>query len=191
MNGAKVETLSLPLLTHRSHPENWSDRNFIDAGRRVWDTLQNWHRRGDLPESLLARVPTQLRFGHTPSNEQLRYLASVPPFWFFDCRPQTIAVMAPEVAEIETMLRFGGRSLFNEVKFAQLEDIRNSFEDIRNSTFWRLTAPARRIVIAGRRIMANSRTRLSQIRRFVGSSNRVFALLRAFVRGGTPRSYRL
>jgi hypothetical protein len=145
MSGARIETLTLPLLTHKYHPENWSEQSFVNAGRRVWSMLESWHQRGDLPNSLLERMPAGLRFGHIPSNEQLRRLVAVPPFWFFECRPQTSSVMDSEAVEIEMMLRYGGRSLFNEVKFAK-------FDALLNSTFWHMTEPLLRAVIRLKRL---------------------------------------
>jgi hypothetical protein len=183
MNGARLETLTLPLLTHKDHPENWSEQNFVSAGHRFWGMLQNWHRRGDLPKSLIARVPAGLQFDHTPSKEQLLHLAGVPPFWLFDCRPQTIDVMGPEAADVETILRFGGHLLYNEVLRQCNEVLRQSSEaelaQIRNSTCWRMTAPLRKVVIAVRKITAVSRTRWVQFRRWFRPRTRTLAFVRA------------
>jgi hypothetical protein len=131
--------------------------------------LESWYQRGDMPTSFLAKIPTGLRFGHTPSKEQVRQLAGVPPIWLFDCRPQTITVLGPQVTEIETLLRFGGRSIYfggrsiyNDVYNAHAKA---EMTQILTSTSWRITTPLRWVVISVREIVATSRTRWSQFRR--------------------------
>jgi hypothetical protein len=167
MNGARLETLALPLLTHKYHPENWSRQNFINAGVRFRSLLQRWYRRGDMPESLLAKMPPGVLFDKAPpSLEQLGLLAGVPPFWLFDCRPQRIAVMRPEAGEVELMLRFGGHSLFNEVlkeaREAEFAARGMELAQIRGSTSWRMTAPLRRVVTSVRELTAAPRQQLAR-----------------------------
>ncbi len=187
MNGARLETLTVPLLTHKAHPENWSEQNFISAGHRHWGMLQSWYRRGDMPKSLLATIPANLSFDQAPSKEQLVHLALATPFWLLDCRPQTIAVMGQEAAEVETLLRFGGRSIYYEVHRQASEPdfacAKAELAQMRNSTSWRMTAPLRRAVIAVREIAAVSRTRWLQFRRWFRPRTRAVSLVRAVLSG--------
>jgi hypothetical protein len=177
MNGSRLETLTLPLLTHKVHPQKWSERDFISAGHRFWGTLQNWHRRGDMPESLSTKMPARLPFSsNTLSIEQLAQLAGVAPIWLFRCRPQAIAVMEPEAGELETLLRFGEHSLY-ELAHAQeeLARTRAALDQIRDSTCWRMTAPLRRTAITVREIAASCQTRWMQSRRRLRSRTRARA----------------
>jgi hypothetical protein len=121
MSGARVETLAIPLLTHKAHPANWTRQSLIRSSYRFWAAFQSWHRASALPKSLLAEIPTRLRLDRTPSIEQLEGLFGIIiPAWLHDCRPQTIAIMGPEAAEVERVLRFGGQALLKasyEVEF--------------------------------------------------------------------------
>jgi hypothetical protein len=144
MSGARLETLAVPLLTHKAHPANWSEQSFIRGAYRFWVAFQSWHRASALPKSLLAQIPTGLRLDRTPSAYQLQCLfGTTIPAWLHDSRPQTIAIMGPEAAEIETALRFGGRAMLKASCEAELAEIRNS-------TCWRMTAPLRAAVVAAR-----------------------------------------
>jgi hypothetical protein len=40
MSGARVETLAVPLLTHKAHPSNWSEQSFIRGTYRFWAAFQ-------------------------------------------------------------------------------------------------------------------------------------------------------
>jgi hypothetical protein len=174
MNGSRLETLTLPLLTHRDHPEKWNEQEFVSAGHRFWSTLQQWHRRGDMPKSLSEKMPAGLKFSSdTLSIEQLCHLGGVAPIWLFHCRPQTVAVMGPEAGELETLLRFGGHSLY-ELARAQAELARTqaTLGKMYNSTCWRMTAPLRRTVITVREIAAHCQTRWMQSQRWFRSRTR-------------------
>jgi hypothetical protein len=180
MNGACVETLALPLLTHKYHPENWSSQNFINAGRRFRDLVRSWHRRGDMPISLIAKMPEGALSGDSIGMDQLAHLAAVPPFWLFQCRPQQIPVLAPEEVELETLLRFGGESMYNEVLRQERENRWLAYEmeiaEIRNSTCWRITAPLRRAVMAGREVRAAVKTHWTQFCRLCSLPRQAVAL---------------
>jgi hypothetical protein len=166
MNGARLETLTVPLLMHKNHPEKWSEQDFIRAGHRFWGTLQRWHQRGDMPKSLSAKMPAGLQ-SNTLSIEQLGHLTGVTPTWLFRCRPQSIAVMEPEACELETLLRVGSQFLLElqaELARIQAELARTQTElartqaalgQICNSTCWRMTAPLRRVVIWARETAAS------------------------------------
>jgi hypothetical protein len=189
MNGARLETLAVPLLTHRAHPENWSEWNFITAGRRFWGMLQHWHRRGDMPKSLWAKMPAGLQFSNNmPSKAQLGQLAGVAPIWLFHCRPQTFAIMEPEAVELETLLRFGGHSLYHEIyqaSHAELAHAQAQLAQMYDSTCWRMTAPLRGAVIAVREIAAILRMGWIRFCRWFSPRTRARALVRAVFAGDT------
>jgi hypothetical protein len=156
MSGARVETLAVPLLTHKAHPANWNEQSFIRSGYRFWAAFQGWYQRGVLPESLLAQIPIGWRLDGRPSVDQLGHLCSIIPAWLHDSRPQTIAIMAPEAAEVEAVLRLGGRAM----RLAEVAQIAKAeLAEIRNSTSWRITAPLRAAVIAARRFASTLKLR--------------------------------
>jgi hypothetical protein len=148
MSGARVETLAVPLLTHKAHPANWNEQSFIRNGHRFWTAFQGWHRRGALPKSLLAQIPIGWALDGTPSVNQLGHLCSIVPAWLHDNRPQTISIMGLEATEVEAVLRLGGRAM----RLAELAEISKAeLAEIRNSTSWRMTAPLRAAVVTARR----------------------------------------
>jgi hypothetical protein len=153
MSGARVETLAVPLLTHKAHPANWSEQSFIRGTYRFWAAFQSWHDASALPQSLLAQIPTALRLDRTPSAYRLQCLfGTIIPAWLHDSRPQTIAIMGPEAAEIERVLRFGGRAMLKASCEMELAEIRGS-------TSWRMTAPLRAAVTAARHFTSIFRAR--------------------------------
>jgi hypothetical protein len=156
MSGARVETLAVPLLTHKAHPANWNEQSFICSGYRFWTAFQSWHLRGAVPKSLLAQIPIGWRLDGTPSVDQLGHLCSIIPAWLHDSRPQTIAIMGPQAAEVEAVLRFCWRAM----RLAELADIHKAeLAEIRNSTCWRMTAPLRAAVVAARRFASTLKPR--------------------------------
>jgi hypothetical protein len=50
--GARVEVIEVPLLTHKVHPLNWSDGDWLRGAHRFWPVFRSWHARGVLPETL-------------------------------------------------------------------------------------------------------------------------------------------
>jgi hypothetical protein len=178
MNGARLETLTVPLLTHKNHPEKWSEQDFIRAGHRFWGTLQRWHQRGDMPKSLSAKMPAELQFSsNTLSIEQLGHLTGVAPTWLFRCRPQSIAVMEPEARELETLLRFGGHFLYELARTqAELARTQAALGEICNSRSWRMTAPLRRGVVALHEIACIPRAGWKRFRRWLRPRTRLLAL---------------
>ena len=170
MSGAWVETLAVPLLTHKAHPANWNEQSFICSGNRFWTAFQGWHLRGAVPKSLLAQIPNGWRLDGTPSVDQLGHLCSIIPAWLHDSRPQNISIMGPQAAEVEAVLRF----YWLAMQFAELADIRKAELDeltrlaesrkaelaaIRNSTSWRMTAPLRAAVASARGFVSTLKPR--------------------------------
>jgi hypothetical protein len=131
-NGARVEALAIPLLTHKAHPANWGRQSLIRSSDRFWAAFQRWHRAGALPKSLLARIPTGLRLDRTPSADQLEHLFGIIiPAWLHDSRPQTITIMGPEAAEIERVLRLGGQAMLKASCEAGLAEILAALRSLR------------------------------------------------------------
>lgn len=149
VNGARLETLALPLLTHLAH-EGESGQGFIRAGYRFWSQLQTWNESGKLPMSLLVRLPP---IGRKLPADEIYRLAAIIPAWLHGCRPQTIAIMGPQAAEIETLLRFGGRAYLKDSQ-SSVATLAARLKAIESSTSWRMTAPLRRAVTAVRSSMA-------------------------------------
>ena len=170
MSGARVETLAVPLLTHKAHPANWNEQSFICSGYRFWTTFQGWHLRGAVPKSLLAQIPIGWRLDGTPSVDQLGHLCSIIPAWLHDSRPQKIAIMGPQAAEVEAVLRFYWRAMqlaeLADIRKAELDELARLAEsrkaelaEIRNSTSWRVTAPLRAAAMAARRFASTLKPR--------------------------------
>ena len=86
-NGATVETLDMPLLMHRVHPQQWSWQEWEDNTRRLW----TWTKKQG-----------------SPSVEDLHaFTASI---WIaFHARPPTIQITA--MPNIEAMLNSIGRAM--------------------------------------------------------------------------------
>jgi hypothetical protein len=154
IGGARIETLAVPLLLHKAHPFNWSEESYNRGTYRFWATFQAWHRASALPKSLLAQMPAGFELGRTPSAYRLQcLLGTIIPAWLHDSRPQTIALMGPELADVERVLQFGGRAILKASCEVELEEIRKS-------TSWRMTAPLRAAVIAVRHFTSTFKARL-------------------------------
>jgi hypothetical protein len=177
MNGARLETLTVPLITHKNHPEKWSEQDFVRAGHRFWGTLQQWHQRGDMPKSLSAKMPAGLEFSsNTLSMDQLGHLTDVAPIWLFYCRPQSVTVLEPEAGELETLLGYGGHFLYELARTqAELARTQSALDQICNSRGWRTTAPLRRGAGALREIAAIRRARWKRFRRWLSPRTRLLA----------------
>jgi hypothetical protein len=141
MRGARIETIAAPLLLHKDHPG--STRGFIDSGLKLWSALQAWHRRGDMPESLLARLPA---IDRTPTYDELCQLTRITPRWLLDYRPQRFPLM--DRSAIDTVLRLCGTAFLS---YGQAETLRAEVEMLRNSTSWRITQPLRHVAMTVRK----------------------------------------
>jgi hypothetical protein len=47
INGAKLETLSVPIITHHIHPLNWNQYAWLLGGHRFWKAFKRCRRTGD------------------------------------------------------------------------------------------------------------------------------------------------
>ena len=109
-----------------------------------------------MPKSLLAQIPIGWQLDGTPSVDQVGHLCSIIPAWLHDSRPQTTAIMGPQAAEVEALLRFCWRAM----RLAELADIHKAeLAEIRNSTCWRMTAPLRAAVVVARRFASTLKPR--------------------------------
>jgi len=123
MNGARLQTLAVPLLTHKIHPLNWRRRNWEAGAARFWTALRGWKPAVPAPSSLFANIPdawwnkTHLSAGDVGS------LSLIVPAWFYNDRPQMIAILPPEMAKVETMFAFGSQALLDAAEFTILKNI--------------------------------------------------------------------
>jgi hypothetical protein len=111
MRGARIEALASPLLTHKVHPLNWKTRKWDDGAHRFWTTLKSWRPAVPGKRSLFAEIPDAWWKSECLSAYQVGILSVTVPLWFHKERPQTIAVMPSDMAEMEAMLHLGGRAL--------------------------------------------------------------------------------
>jgi len=134
MRGARLQTLKVPLLTHRVHPLNWKGRNWEGGVSRFWTALRSWRPDVAAPRSLFASIPDPWwnRIHLTP--RQIGSLSVIVPEWFYKERPQTIAVLPPEMAEVETTLALGGQALLDASEFVLLKNmIRRQIKPLRSA----------------------------------------------------------
>jgi hypothetical protein len=106
-------------LIHRAHTRNWSWQQWEKNGRRFWEIIGK-------PGS--------------PSKTDLHALNAAILLRLHGM-PQTIPVIG--LPDIEDLLRLGGRAMLGA---AEAEYLRAELAIMRNSTFWRLTAPLRAAV---------------------------------------------
>jgi hypothetical protein len=125
------------------------------------DCLDSWRAAGFHPMAVngpreaetLRKLDLGIEFTPLRSDGEPGIGAILPPIWLFHCRPQTVAMMAPEGCELETLLPFGGHSLYALARTqAELARTQAALGHICNSTRWRMTAPLRRRVVALREI---------------------------------------
>jgi hypothetical protein len=109
--GARVEAIEVPLLTHKVHPLNWSDGDWLRGAQRFWPVFRSWHARGVLPDTLIARIPAKWLTRRKLSFSRLRRVSAVVPAWLREDRPQTVSIIGPQTGETESMLRLAGKTL--------------------------------------------------------------------------------
>jgi hypothetical protein len=144
LNHARIETLAVPMLTHKVHVQNWSEDKWFAGGQRLWTILRTTSVREKIDKSLSARIPANWWKQDTLSPAQLRKLSHIIPGWLHECCPQTTSILGPEGAEVESIIRLGGRAMLAGSAAA------HELARMQNSPFWRLTAPLRNAVMAAR-----------------------------------------
>lgn len=141
-NGAKVETLDMPLLTHRVHPQQWTWQEWEDNTRRLWAWAG---KQGD------------------PSLTDLHEF-TVSIWTEYHVRPPTIQITAKP--HIEAMLNSLGRAALAAMapeqlnpEIAKLRDenahLRAEIAALRKSASWRMTWPLRTTVAGLKTALAN------------------------------------
>jgi hypothetical protein len=123
MRGGRIETLAFPLLTHKVHPLNWKRRRWDDGAHRFWTTLKSWRPAAAAKRSLFEEIPDAWWQREQLTARQIGVLSLTVPLWFHEERPQTIAVLPPDMAEMETMFRLGGQALLEASEFTILKNM--------------------------------------------------------------------
>jgi hypothetical protein len=123
MRGARIETLALPLLTHRVHPLNWKRRRWDEGAHRFWTALKSWRPATPAARSVFAEIPDAWWKRERLTAHQVGVLSLTVPLWFHRERPQTIAVLPSDMAEMEAMFRLGGRALLEDSEFTILKNM--------------------------------------------------------------------
>lgn len=123
--GARIETLALPLLTHKVHPLHWKARKWDDGAQRFWTALKSWRPAVAAKRSLFAEIPDTWWKREQLTAYQVGVLSLTVPLWFHKERPQTIALMPSDMAELEAMLHLGGQALLES---SELTIIKNIFQ---------------------------------------------------------------
>jgi hypothetical protein len=134
--GAIVETLDMPLLVHKVHPQNWRWEDWENSMRRIWA----WTGRIGLPSVADLHAMT----------------ASIVTG--FHAQPPTISVTG--LPDVDIALNSAGRAMLQTTdvlmndELAKLrsanEQLKAEVASMRNATFWRLTAPLRAAIDVAR-----------------------------------------
>src|SRR5258707_4626180 len=123
MRGARIETLALPLLTHKVHPLNWKTRKWDDGAQRFWTALTSWRPAAPARRSLFAETADAWWKRERLTVHQVGVLSLTVPLWFHRERPQTIAVLPSDMAETETMFRLGSQALLEASEFTIMKNM--------------------------------------------------------------------
>ena len=123
MRGAQIEALAVPLLTHKVHPLNWKRRRWDDGAHRFWSALREWRPAVPARGSVFQEIPDAWWKSERLTAFQVAVLSLAVPLWFHKERPQTIAVMPPNMAEMETMLCLGGDALLESSEFTIMKNM--------------------------------------------------------------------
>lgn len=196
--GAKIETIPVPLLTHRVHPLNYSQQDEIAGCGRFWTALEKWYADGrDIPGWPFAELYRRDRTRSALSVEQLAELGNLVRPWIRRNGSPAIAFMPSEMDEIESMLRAGGEALIANAEAHPLQSELNLLRSeanrlrsetqfqhselaaMRNSISWRITTPLRCAAIAVREISAKYRHGVARSRRRLRLRTRAKAIMQA------------
>jgi hypothetical protein len=141
MRGAKLQTLGLPLLTHKVHPLNWQRRKWEAGAHRFWTAISGWRPEVAAPRSVFDAIPLAWWRQERLSASRVGSLSLIVPAWFYRDRPQTIRVLPLDMREIEAMLQLGGQALLDAAEFVLLKNMLR-----------RMIKPFRRAVAVFRRV---------------------------------------
>jgi hypothetical protein len=141
MRGAKLQTLGLPLLTHKVHPLNWQRRKWEDGAHRFWTALRGWRSEGAVTRSVFDEIPADWWAQERLSASRVGSLSLIVPAWFYRERPQTTAILPAEMAAVEAMLQLGGQALLDAAELVLLKNMLR-----------RVIKPLRRAVAVFRRV---------------------------------------
>jgi hypothetical protein len=141
VRGAKLQTLGLPLLSHRVHPLNWRRRTWEAGAQRFWTALRGWRPEAVASRSVFSEIPAAWWTQERLSASRVGSLSLLVPAWFYRERPQTIAILPADMGEVEAMLQLGGQALLDAAEFVLLRNM------VR-----RVIKPLRRAVAVFRRV---------------------------------------
>lgn len=152
--GARVETIPVPLLTHRVHPPNYDHPQELAGGTRFWTALKKWYAEGrDRPDWPFADLVAREGARESVSPALLVELGRrVRPFIRRNA-PAVAGFLPPGLEGIEATLRLCGEALLahaeapSEVDHlrAEADRLRAEIAGMRGSRSWRVTAPLRSV----------------------------------------------
>jgi hypothetical protein len=123
MRGARIETLAFPLLTHKVHPLNQKARKWDDGAHRFWTTLKKWRAAAPAARSVFEEIPCSWWESERLTAHRVGVLSLTVPSWLHKERPQTIALMPAEMADMETMFHVCGQALLETSEFTLVRNI--------------------------------------------------------------------
>jgi hypothetical protein len=134
MSGARVETFKLPLLTHKRHPLPWKRRRWEDGAHRFWTMLRDGRPANPAQRSLFAEIPESWWTRERLTAHQVGVLSLTVPLWLHRERPQTIAVMPPDMVDMETMFDLAGQALLETSEFTLMRNmLQRSIQPLRTA----------------------------------------------------------
>jgi hypothetical protein len=121
--GARLETLAIPLLTHKVHPLNWKRRNWEGGALRFWTALRNWRPKATVARSIFTKIPDTWWQHERLTASQVAKLSLIAPTWFHKERPQAITVLPRDMAEVEMMLCMTAQALLDAAEYTLARNV--------------------------------------------------------------------
>jgi hypothetical protein len=112
----------------------------------LWKALKRWRVTDPKRMALFEEILGALWQKERPSLSDLRTLAVLIPMWLHKNRLQTITLLSPGMAKLESMLSLTGSALLRG------ETASREFTATKESTSWRATVPLRAVVDTVRRM---------------------------------------
>jgi hypothetical protein len=134
LSGGAVETLAVPLMTHRVHALNWSPTAYARNGNRLWRMLKSCRERLDV--RLRAKIPESMWRWEQLDDDQIAYLNRLISAWLLESPREPVSILPPPFVHVENVLRMGCTAMAAAADTADLSSITNS-------TIWRMTKPLR------------------------------------------------